>query len=86
MQPYEALNVWRDLKGEDFDIQQLITALRDHAHHDLADKAVGILQSRLQRSSHRNMRFDYHTSYAYALNVYDLCESDQVMSVNMSNK
>ena len=50
MQPYEALNIWRDLKGDEFDIQQLLTALRDHAHHELADRASHILQSKAQFS------------------------------------
>ena len=51
MQPYEALSVWRDLKGENFDIQQLLTALKDHAHHEMASKAYNILKSKFKRKN-----------------------------------
>lgn len=45
MQSYTALQCWRDLAGDKFDISRLPMALKECGHHDLGDSAARILNS-----------------------------------------
>ena len=45
-QSYTALQCWRDLSGDKFDIARLPMALKECGHHDLGDSANLILNSR----------------------------------------
>ena len=46
MQAYKALTIWKDLKGDDINMSELVNALRHNDLYELAEKTLDTLDSR----------------------------------------